>query len=80
MEFRIVKQVNGTWSESRGNIEQLVPMMALQGHRVTGYESHPQRRAELQGLPVFEGLLGPMWDGNGVIRYENPEAYNTLST
>ena len=43
------------------------------------------RRAELDNKPVFNGYLGPMWDGtreNGavaVLRYETQEVYDTLS-
>ncbi len=40
---------------------------------------NPRQRAELQGQPVFKGLLGPMWDGDKV-RYETQAVYNTLST
>jgi len=33
----------------------------------------------LRGLPVFRGLIGPMPDGKGVIRYESPEVFETLT-
>lgn len=33
----------------------------------------------LRGLPVFEGLIGPMPDGKGVVRYESPEVFETLT-
>lgn len=33
----------------------------------------------LRGLPVFKGLIGPMPDGKGVIRYESPEVFETLT-
>jgi hypothetical protein len=33
----------------------------------------------LRGLPVFRGLVGPMPDGKGVIRYESPEVFETLT-
>ena len=34
---------------------------------------------ELRGLPVFRGLIGPMPEGENVIRYETPEVFETLT-
>ena len=34
---------------------------------------------ELRGLPVFRGLIGPMPEGQTVIRYESPEVFETLT-
>ena len=34
---------------------------------------------ELRGLPVFRGLIGPMPEGENVIRYESPEVFETLT-
>ncbi len=33
----------------------------------------------LRGLPVFRGLIGPMPEGQGVVRYESPEVFETLT-
>jgi hypothetical protein len=33
----------------------------------------------LRGLPVFRGLIGPMPEGQNVIRYESPEVFETLT-
>ena len=33
----------------------------------------------LRGLPVFRGLIGPMPEGENVIRYESPEIFETLT-
>ena len=33
----------------------------------------------LRGLPVFRGLIGPMPDGNNIIRYESPEVFESLT-
>ena len=35
-------------------------------------------RKELDNQPLFEGYLGPMWDGD-MLRYETQEVYNMLS-
>lgn len=36
-------------------------------------------RAELDNKPIYEGFLGPMWDG-GNYRYDTQEIYDILST
>ena len=33
----------------------------------------------LRGLPVFRGLIGPMPEDKGVVRYETPEVFETLT-
>ena len=33
----------------------------------------------LRGLPVFRGLIGPIPEAKGVIRYESPEVFETLT-
>ncbi|MEQ8789917.1 MAG: hypothetical protein RIC55_26720 [Pirellulaceae bacterium] len=33
----------------------------------------------LRGLPVFRGLVGPMPEAKGVIRYETPEVFESLT-
>jgi hypothetical protein len=33
----------------------------------------------LRGLPVFRGLIGPMPEAKGLVRYETPEVFETLT-
>lgn len=33
----------------------------------------------LRGMPVFRGLIGPMPDEKGVVRYETPEVFETAT-
>ena len=33
----------------------------------------------LRGLPVFRGLIGPMPEEKGVVRYETPEVFESLT-
>lgn len=33
----------------------------------------------LRGLPVFRGLIGPMPEDKGVVRYETPEVFESLT-
>ena len=34
---------------------------------------------DLRGLPVFRGLIGPMPEGKGIVRYETPEVFESLT-
>ncbi|MBN1909014.1 MAG: hypothetical protein JW818_04685 [Pirellulales bacterium] len=34
---------------------------------------------DLRGLPVFRGLIGPIPEGQNIIRYESPEVFETLT-
>jgi hypothetical protein len=33
----------------------------------------------LRGMPVFRGLIGPMPESKGIVRYEAPEVFETLT-
>lgn len=33
----------------------------------------------LRGLPIFRGLIGPMPETKGVVRYESPEVFESLT-
>jgi len=33
----------------------------------------------LRGMPIFRGLIGPMPEGKGIVRYESPEVFETLT-
>ncbi len=33
----------------------------------------------LRGMPVFRGLIGPMPEGKGIVRYEAPEVFESLT-
>jgi hypothetical protein len=33
----------------------------------------------LRGMPVFRGLIGPMPEGKGIVRYEAPEVFEALT-
>ena len=34
---------------------------------------------ELRGLPVFRGLIGPMPEEKGIVRYETPDVFESLT-
>ncbi len=58
--------------------ENLVAALSIRGHELCGWNRNPRQRAELQGQPRFNGLCGPMWDGDAV-RYESQAVYDRLS-
>lgn len=33
----------------------------------------------LRGMPVFRGLIGPMPESKGIVRYEAPEVFESLT-
>ena len=33
----------------------------------------------VRGLPVFKGLVGPMLEAGGVLRYESPEVFEQMT-
>lgn len=33
----------------------------------------------LRGMPIFRGLIGPMPEGNSIVRYETPEVFEMLT-
>ena len=33
----------------------------------------------IRGMPVFRGLIGPIPEGNNIVRYESPEVFETLT-
>lgn len=61
----------------------IVPALSVRGFEFDGFVKSKVLRAELQNQPKFTGLCGPMWggmqDGQPVVRYETPEAYDILS-
>jgi len=55
-----------------------IAAMEIRGHRLAGIKSESSR-PELRGMPKFEGVCGPMWDGEQGIRYECKQTYAELS-
>lgn len=49
------------------------------GYKCIGANQNKYCRVELQGLPKYSELVGPMWGGDGNIRYETWAAYNDIS-
>lgn len=85
---RIVQAVDGALVVSEVAIDDLFPAMEIRGARFSGrvqpkFARGSQRieyREEIQGAPIFENFCGPMYDGDGVVRYEDLEANQVLSS
>lgn len=56
----------------------VIEAMQVRGYTHYGFNNNPRQRDELQGAPLFNGLLGPMWDGDA-IRYEDTASFKILS-
>ncbi len=87
MTFKIVQTIKGQFSAATFSTEaELVEAALLLEHYVTGRTGTHARgvnqielRQEIQDKPRFSGLLGPMYDGPGVCRYEDRQTYAELS-
>lgn len=78
MKYRLVQSVEGRLIATECEADNVFAFMEVRGFALSGINSNPRQREELQGQPRFAGLNGPMWDGDA-IRYEDPEAYARLS-
>ena len=77
MERTIRIVTRGTCGEIRSK-DYMHPESVLKMHTQIGVDDCSTDLG-LRGMPVFRGLIGPMPDGKGVIRYESPEVFETLT-
>lgn len=67
-----------------GSIENMIPAFEIRGFVQNGNVKKQygqiQLREEIIGQPEFDGLCGPMYGGPGIVRYEDWNAYERLST
>jgi hypothetical protein len=77
MPYRIVQNVDGQMVVTEP--ADVLAWAEAAGFTFAGLNQNFRQRAELQGKPVFRELCGPMWDGNGWIRYEDQRANDQLS-
>jgi len=87
MIYRLVRKLDKAgWLVEDFNDDNVLAAMEIRGLPLAGFEGNPRLRPELQGQPKFSGVLGPMWGGMSddgediVVRYENANAYNILSS
>ena len=60
------------------HVGDFIEAMERNGYALKNYNNNTRQREELLGMPVFQGLAGPMYDG-GNIRYESKETNNHMS-
>jgi len=61
------------------SLEDFTKTLANHGIKRTGTETGTRLRPELVGAPKFNKLVGPMYGGPGVVRYETAEVYDSMS-
>jgi hypothetical protein len=54
-------------------------LLKTEGYTPTGFSMVPMHVAEIRGMPIFKELCGPMYDGDGWVRYEDAETNRVLS-
>lgn len=77
-KIRLVQEVEGQLIVNEVARENMLEAFSVRGYEQSGVETRSSLRAELQGMPKFKNLCGPMFDGDA-IRYESREAYATLA-
>lgn len=77
MKYQIVQSVDGEFIVT--NPTDIIAWAEVAGIEITGINSNPRQREELQGQPKLKGFCGPMYGGPGVIRYEDIATYRSLS-
>lgn len=66
-------------------VDDIYAAMEIRGYMPTGelhgaeFSPGKKYREEMIGQPVFKNLCGPMYGGDGVVRYESWAVYNLLS-
>lgn len=82
MKYQIViKDANGWGGFDFQDLDvpAFIDCMVIKGYQFNKLEDSKYLRNELIGQPIFAGLLGPMYNGEGCVRYENQAAYNAMS-
>ena len=74
-EFRVVSR--GENGEFRTKNYETVEIL-LDLHPQIGVDDC-STNLSLRGLPVFRGLIGPIADQDGAVRYESPEVFEALT-
>lgn len=84
--IKLVEMVNGRMVATLTLPECLEAFMEKRGFTPIGKRGlglmpdGTRFREEIVGLPIYDELYGPMYDGEGIARYEDAESNKTLST
>lgn len=79
MKAKLIQTVEGRMIETQVAVENIEAAFEIRGFTLMGYNANPRQRAELQDLPVYKELAGPMYDGAGFVRYEDSRSNAQLS-
>ena len=82
MQVKIVTFANDRWDTQTFWTDDVQAALEGRGYTVAGYKRSFRipLRPELEGQPEVDQLVGPMYDGDGCIRYESAKANDFLST
>jgi hypothetical protein len=74
MKAHTVRVVN-RFGTSTNTVKQFEDYVDLAGWKVIGYKEANRYgiKEEILGWPIFDKAIGPMYDGEGVVRYEMPD-------
>ena len=81
MNYRIITKVEAGFfvdEFAAETVESFIKQMTGAGYEVSGINNNPAQREELQGVPKFKDVCGPMWDGDA-LRYECSATYAEFS-
>jgi hypothetical protein len=71
---KLIDNLNGTtYVKLITCMSGIIPLFEFCGHKFTGFLRHEELRKELQDMPTFDGLIGPLLE-NGLIVYMTEEA------
>lgn len=79
MQAKLIQTVDGQTIVSVFPMENVEPAFSVRDFTLIGYHNNPRQRTELQGAPMFAELVGPMYDGPGMLRYEDSAANDRFS-
>ena len=83
MKIQLVQMIDRELIVSWTDEQSVHAFMEVRGFSFVKLNANQRHRAELQGQPVFAGVLGPMWgglqDGKPTIRYEDADTYRAMS-
>lgn len=78
MKYEVILQIDGGYITSRPT--DIFAWAEVSNVRINGINNNPAHRFELHGQPKLTGFVGPLWGGEGVIRYEDHRTYLAMSS
>lgn len=82
----LVREFGNQMIAERFPVDGVFAAMEIRGYKPSGvfqdkeFAPGKKYRDELIGQPIFENLCGPMFGGDGVVRYESWVVYDRLSS